>query len=343
MITQGIFGRIENSSPARVGLANRDVSARLRAMLRVPCVVSSCFLALLALPACGKTGAVPPPKPSPAAAPAPAAGAPGGPAMSGAGWATPPPADVAAPPADAERDPNGIARKIDKRGTGTTHPSATTFVDLRYGGWERNGHQFEGTPSNGAIGRYSFDQLAQGVQKELALMVEGERRRIWVPSALAYGKQENFVNAPRGDMTFDVELVRIIPFPTTPADVKAAPKGAKTTKSGLAYVVLKKGTGKVHPTEATHAEVIYSAWTPDGHMFQCSLPAGDTMKVRVSRLPPGWREAMLQMVEGDKWRLWLPGKLAFGEQPPPGQDVLPFGPPPGPVVFDVELVKLLAD
>jgi peptidylprolyl isomerase len=339
MIAQGIFGRIEILPPRCVVLAKRDANGRLRDM-RAPRFVSWSLFALLAL--CGKTGAVPPPKPSPAAAPAPAAGAPGGPAMSGAGWATPPPADVAAPPADAERDPNGIARKIDKRGTGTTHPSATTFVDLRYGGWERNGHQFEGTPSNGSTGRYSFDQLAQGMQKELPLMVEGEKRRIWVPSALAYGKQENFVNAPRGDMTFEVELQRIVPFPATPPDVKAAPKEAKTTKSGLAYVVLKKGTGKAHPTEDAHAEVIYSAWTPDGKMFQCSLAAGDTARVLLKKLPLGWREAMLHMVEGDKWRLWLPGKLAFGEARP-GEDALPFGPPTGPVVFDVELVKILAD
>jgi FKBP-type peptidyl-prolyl cis-trans isomerase len=75
-------------------------------------------------------------------------------------------------------------------------------------------------------------------------------------------------------------------------------------------------------------------------MFQTSLMGGDTIPVRLSLLPAGWREAMLKMVEGDKWRLWLPGKLAFGELEP-GQEALPFGPPPGPVVFDVELVKIL--
>jgi FKBP-type peptidyl-prolyl cis-trans isomerase len=52
---------------------------------------------------------------------------------------------------------------------------------------------------------------------------------------------------------------------------------------------------------------------------------------------------MLHMVEGDKWRLWLPGNLAFGERRPgqPGQEAPPFGPPLGPVVFDVELVEIL--
>jgi FKBP-type peptidyl-prolyl cis-trans isomerase FklB len=60
----------------------------------------------------------------------------------------------------------------------------------------------------------------------------------------------------------------------------------------------------------------------------------------VKLLPPGWREAMKLMVEGDQWRLWLTGKLAFGELAP-GETPLPFGPPPGPVVFEVRLVKLV--
>jgi FKBP-type peptidyl-prolyl cis-trans isomerase len=295
---------------------------------------------IVGLAACGRTGAVPPPAPPPPPATAPPAPVPAA-AMSGAGWATLPPSDVFAPPADAERDPSGVARKILARGKGTVHPTAgSTYVDLRYAGWERNGKQFEGTAANGDAHRYDMSDLATGVKDELAHMVEGDRRRLWLPAALAYGQRPNFANAPRGDMTYEVELVHIVPLPPTPPDLKAAPKEAKTTKSGLAYLVLKKGAGKEHPVDKTHADVIYSAWTPDGHMFQTSLISGDVASVRVSRLPPGWREAMQHMVVGDKWRLWLPGKLAFGDLPP-GQEALPFGPPPGPVVFDVELVKIL--
>jgi peptidylprolyl isomerase len=250
------------------------------------------------------------------------------------------PTDVVAPPADAEHEPNGVARKILAHGTGTEHPPKESYVDLRYAGWERNGRQFEGTPANGVTGRYGIEDLAPGLAAEVQQMVVGDKRRIWLPAALAYGKRENFVNAPKGDMTFEVELVGIIPYPAVPADVKAPPKDAKTTKSGLAYVVLKKGAGKRHVSPNGHARVIYSAWTPEGRLFQTSLAGGDDMRVKIDKLPAGWKEAMLLMVEGDKWRLWLPGKLAFGELAP-GQEPLPFGPPPGPVVFDVELLKIM--
>ncbi|HEX4406744.1 MAG TPA: FKBP-type peptidyl-prolyl cis-trans isomerase [Polyangia bacterium] len=306
----------------------------------VPRSLVSLLVLSLSAAACARGASAPVAAPAAASPAAPDASA--TPGMSGVSWVTPPPADVSAPPADAEREPNGVARKILARGKGNglTHPTTKDFVVLRYAGWERNGKQFEGTDADGTPRRYDLKELAPGVAAELAQMVEGDKRRIWIPGALAYANRPNFANAPRGDMTFEIELVRIIQVPPAPENVAAAPKEAKTTKSGLAYVVLKKGTGKRHPTEDTRADVIYTAWKPNGDMFQTSLIAGDSSPVRVKRLPAGWREAMVHMVEGDKWRLWLPGKLAFGDLRP-GQEPLPFGPPPGPVVFDVELVKIL--
>jgi FKBP-type peptidyl-prolyl cis-trans isomerase len=303
----------------------------------MPALRSVCgsLIVALSLAACGRTGAVRPSSPPATAAPVELT-----PSMNGAPWATPAPADVSRPPADAERDASGVARKILAHGKGTVHPTPTTYVDLRYAGWERNGNQFEGTPTDAEPGRYELRELVPGLEKELMLMVAGERRRLWVPSALAYGERVSYTNAPKGDVTYDVELVRVTPPPPVPPDLQVAPKGAKTTKSGLVYLVLKKGTGKAHPTEQGHAKVIYTAWTPNGHMFECSLATADVVPVALRRLPAGWREAMLHMVEGDKSRLWLPGNLAFGELQP-GREAVPFGPPLGPVVFDVELVAIL--
>src|SRR5579863_2138728 len=172
--------------PERAVLAKEQTNGRLRAM-RVPRFFSWSLFLTLGLTSCGRTGAVPPPPP----APVPAPEKPGaGPPMSGAAAATPPPpTDVSEPPADAEREPSGVARKILARGTGTVHPDLRAYVDLRYTGWERNGRQFEGTSSDGSPRRFEMKELAIGLQQELEHMVEGERRRIWLPSALAYGKR----------------------------------------------------------------------------------------------------------------------------------------------------------
>ena len=92
-------------------------------------------------------------------------------------------------------------------------------------------------PLNGVIPGWT-----EGVQ----LMVVGEKRRLWIPAALAYGEHPRMPGAPAGDLVFDVELLDIMPAPKpppVPADVKAPPASAKKTASGLAYRVLTPGTG----------------------------------------------------------------------------------------------------
>ena len=85
----------------------------------------------------------------------------------------------------------------------------------------------------------------------------------WIPANLAYGDSPR-PGAPKGQLTFDVELLEITKPPTppeVPKDVAAAPASAKKTASGLRYSVLKPGTGKDHPTPQNRVKVNYSGWT----------------------------------------------------------------------------------
>jgi peptidylprolyl isomerase len=327
----------------REHLARARADGKLRSMhapsSRMTTLALSLALALagLAVASCERGGA--PAAPPPAPMSVSDAGRPEAPSAVPI-YFMPPPADLSMPPADAEREPSGVARKILKRGSGPSHPPPDAFVDLVYAGWERNGRQFEGMGPNTPPNRYDLKELCPGLSQEIQQMAVGDKRRIWVPAALAYAKRTDFANAPKGDMTFEVELMNIVPRATTPADLKAPPKDAKTTKSGLTYVVLTKGKGKRHPADETRAEVVYTGWTPDGRMFQTSVASQEPAIVRVRMLPPGWKEAMKLMVEGDKWRLWLTGKLGFGELAP-GAENLPFGMPSGPIVYDVELVRIV--
>jgi FKBP-type peptidyl-prolyl cis-trans isomerase len=77
-------------------------------------------------------------------------------------------------------------------------------------------------------------------------------------------------------------------------------------------------------------------WTPEGRRIFTSLLVKDVVDVPMSALTPGMQEAARLMVEGDKLRVWLPGKLGYGD-PIPGQDQLPFAPQLGPIVIDMEL------
>ena len=99
-----------------------------------------------------------------------------------------------------------------------------------------------------------------------------------------------------------------------PQDVAAAPPGAETTESGLACVVLHKGTGTEHPVIYDTVKMHQVVWTTDGKMHMNTGDRGDAVEFDVTQsVLPGLREAIELMVEGEKRRCWIPGRLAFGE------------------------------
>jgi len=115
-----------------------------------------------------------------------------------------------------------------------------------------------------------------------------------------------------------------------PPDVKAPPKDAKKTSSGLAYKVLTPGTGKSHPSATSEVTVNYTGWTTDGKMFDSSASHGGPATFPLNRVIKGWTEGVQLMTEGEKARFWIPEPIAYG-----GRQA-PFGM----LVFDIELIKI---
>ena len=118
---------------------------------------------------------------------------------------TPPP-DVAAPPEDAERTRSGIAFKVLSSGRGSRHPTAGSSVTVQYTGWTTDGKMFDSTVVRGTPANFRLDQVIPGWTEGLQLMVEGEKRRLWIPEKLAYRGQ---AGKPKGMLVFDVELLAI--------------------------------------------------------------------------------------------------------------------------------------
>ncbi|WP_146650280.1 FKBP-type peptidyl-prolyl cis-trans isomerase [Labilithrix luteola] len=249
--------------------------------------------------------------------------------------APPAPADVAAPPADATKTPSGLASKVITPGTGTTHPGPTDKVKVHYTGWTKAGKAFDSSIGRQPI-EFGVNEVIPGWTEGVQLMVKGEKRRFWIPAALAYGEHPRG-GAPGGDLVFDVELIDFKEGPKppeVPADVKAPPADATKTATGLAYKVLTKGHGTKHPTANDRVTVHYSGWTPDGKMFDSSVMRGEPTTFGLKQVIPGWTEGVQLMVEGEKARFWIPGNLAYGDTPKrPGA-------PAGPLVFDIELIAI---
>jgi hypothetical protein len=122
--------------------------------------------------------------------------------------------------------------------------------------------------------------------------------------------------------------------PSAPSDVAAPPADATTTTSGLAYKVLREGTGSDHPAITSKVEVHYSGWTTDGKLFDSSVVRGETISFPINGVIKGWSEGVQLMVVGEKTRFWIPADLAYGETPrQPGA-------PAGMLVFDIELLLI---
>jgi FKBP-type peptidyl-prolyl cis-trans isomerase FklB len=110
--------------------------------------------------------------------------------------------------------------------------------------------------------------------------------------------------------------------------------GIITTASGLQYKVLTSGTGKT-PTAANNVTVHYTGKLIDGTEFDSSIKRGQPANFGVGQVIRGWTEALQLMKEGDKWMLYIPYDLAYGER---GSG--PQIPPYSTLVFEVELIKV---
>lgn len=95
--------------------------------------------------------------------------------------------------------------------------------------------------------------------------------------------------------------------------------------------------GENHPLPDTSCECHYEGRTaqewnkaPKGKKFDSSYDRGSPTSFAPSGVVAGWTEAMQLMVEGDKWEMYIPADLAYGDN----------GRVPGCLVFTMEIIKI---
>jgi hypothetical protein len=111
--------------------------------------------------------------------------------------------------------------------------------------------------------------------------------------------------------------------------------GVVVLASGLQYTVLRAGAGAFHPTVDSQCSCHYTGTLISGKVFDSSVQRGEPIDFAPNQVIKAWTEALQLMVEGDKWRLFCPSELAYGEHGAGGT----IG--PGQVlIFEVELIKI---
>lgn len=113
-------------------------------------------------------------------------------------------------------------------------------------------------------------------------------------------------------------------------------KGVIVTESGLQYLVLKEGVG-AKPVATDKVKVHYHGTLIDGKVFDSSVDRGEPIEFNVNGVIKGWQEALQLMPVGSKWRVFIPGDLAYGSRGAGGS----IGPNET-LIFEIELLDIVA-
>jgi len=112
--------------------------------------------------------------------------------------------------------------------------------------------------------------------------------------------------------------------------------GVVTLASGLQYMVLESGPeGGASPAATDSVLAHYHGTLIDGTVFDSSVDRGEPAQFGLSQVISGWTEGLQLMSVGDKWRLFIPAAMAYGEASP-----TPAIPPNSALIFDVEILEI---
>ncbi|SKB07164.1 FKBP-type peptidyl-prolyl cis-trans isomerase FklB [Prosthecobacter debontii] len=119
----------------------------------------------------------------------------------------------------------------------------------------------------------------------------------------------------------------------------ASKPGVITTASGLQYLVLEEGPeGGTRPTLKDTVVVHYRGTSLQGVEFDSSYRRDEPAEFPLKRVIKGWKEGLQLMKEGDKFRFFVPTKLAYGARGS-GLEIAPHES----LIFEVHLLKVWAD
>ena len=113
------------------------------------------------------------------------------------------------------------------------------------------------------------------------------------------------------------------------------------TASGVHYVFHVRGNGAL-PKPGQRVTMSYTAFLPDGHIFDASSAQGGLLKFRVGRreVIAGLDEVTALLPVGSRARLWIPAALGYAAKGvhDPDDDNRYIVPPGTDLVFEVVVV-----
>lgn len=113
-------------------------------------------------------------------------------------------------------------------------------------------------------------------------------------------------------------------------------KGVVSLSNGLQYEVLKAGdSSSIQPKFEDTIVAHYAGTLLDGRTFDNSYNRGVPLTIAASNVIPGWTAILEMMHVGDKWKVYIPSDMAYGDR---GNGMIPGG---ATLIFEMELLKVL--
>jgi FKBP-type peptidyl-prolyl cis-trans isomerase len=217
-------------------------------------------------------------------------------------------------------------------------------VEIHYEGrLNQTNKAFDSSFDRKQTAAFSVGSVIPGFSEALKMMRPGDAWLVYIPWKIGYGEEGYGADIPpNADLVFEIEMKAI----KTPLESDAAAwtkytpwnsKGAdvKKTGSGLEYIVLKSGPASGQPAKEGQAVELYfemrTGW--DGSVVESSFRNGETVSFPIDALTPGFSEVMRLMRPGDRWLIQMPPALATDD---------PKNAPPGPLIVEVALEKVIA-
>lgn len=105
--------------------------------------------------------------------------------------------------------PSGLQYKVLRPGSGK-QPKATDVVEVHYEGRLIEGTIFDSSYARGETIEFPLDGVIAGWTEGVALMKEGAKYQLYIPSELAYGEDGAGGDiGPDETLIFDVELIKV--------------------------------------------------------------------------------------------------------------------------------------
>jgi len=221
----------------------------------------------------------------------------------------------------ALKDPSGVRFVIESLGTGFP-PKLSSKVKVTYVGRFLSEVIFD----QGTNVTFDVNGLIPGFQIGLALLPEGTKAKIYIPSGYAYGNRGVNDIPANSNLIFEIELIEVVTSEAEKNQLGADTVAIDTylennsinaikDKSGLRYVITEEGSGP-KPGLYDKVELKYTGkLLADGKVFFSGTNGPTaTFDSRVINYLYAFQAGLPNLPVGSKAIFYVPSGLGFGNQ-----------------------------